>query len=233
LAQILVAPCLIGCDAFRQRVQHFQRAAQHSHAHLVEQRAKWLFMVKYPPRGIMMRRRNQLLVLFAFALLLPLGLHSDKKQKDSAKLGNLLVSLVTVKTPESIPARVGDPRREVNPRHGYYFVRAQLTFRNIGKRAICANVIPRLIAEYGLEYGDWEGSGLRAKITELIPGEDMAAEYTFQIKQGAKALELMLEAKDYSEGCTPKNPASLRPPSIREIFVQGRQVRFRLKDLSP
>lgn len=117
----------------------------------------------------------------------------------------------------------------VRPAEGQYFVAIRVRIRNVGKWALCATLRAKLKEEFGLEGRTIPGISLDApNISRLFPGEETEGSFTFMFKDGVRALELMLEPTEYSEGCR-----GGRGPEWPLRLIWTDKVRFVLKEISP
>lgn len=174
-----------------------------------------------------MRNKTHGLAILALSLFLTICLDADRKEKDkhSARVGNLVVTATAIETPEGLPKRIlgREVRLEKAP-SGHYFVVVRVRFKNVGKRAICADFLPRLKADFGLEYRQSFRPD-EPRVSELLPDQEVEGPFTFEVKEGAKPLELTLEPRSYNEGCRP--PGESRTSSGSGlVFFQRPRIRL-------
>jgi hypothetical protein len=131
-----------------------------------------------------------------------------------------------VTTPEESLAAGGEM---VRPAEGHYFVAVRVRIRNVGKWALCATLRAKLKEEFGLEDPTIIGITPAApNISRLLPGEETEGNCAFMLKNGVRALELMLEPTEYSEACRGGRESEW---PLRLIWTD--KVRFVLKEISP
>jgi len=115
--------------------------------------------------------------------------------KHSARFGDLLISATALEDIGPAPIQlVRDDRHRI-----HVFV----TFKNLGKQAICTQFTARLKASYGLSYN---ASGLFSqapRAEELLPNIESAGPYEFKVTPGAQPLELVLKPGRKKTGCGP------------------------------
>lgn len=145
-----------------------------------------------------------------------LGL-SPGKEKNSARSGDLQFWVTSVESPETMNG-VGLARPN-RPTTGHHFVVVHVKVKNLAKRAACAGFTARLKAEFGLEYRrvlgfDDEGP----HIHELLLAEETTGSYVFELKDGVKPLELIMEPRG-KQGCGQGN--SVFYPGTINISLEG------------
>jgi hypothetical protein len=112
--------------------------------------------------------------------------YAQGHRPDAQRIGDLLIEITGVDTPDTL----GLPS-------DHHWVQAKLTFRNMGRQAVCAVFLGSLKADSGPILRNAAMS-----ISELLPGEEIHRISAFFLKTGADPLELTLEAESYGrDGC--------------------------------
>jgi len=119
----------------------------------------------------------------------------DKSVEPRGRLGDLLVELTGVSTPN--PLLEGQGKFQAAPDR--YWVVAEFSFRNAGTRVVCASLTGSLSAEYGLVARTGLGNGVT--ISELLPGQEEKHHFIFDLKRGADPLEVTVEILTYGNQC--------------------------------
>jgi hypothetical protein len=145
---------------------------------------------------------------------------SAGKEKNSARSGDQEFWVTSFESPETVLGIVGTiPHR---PSTGHHFVVVHLKVKNLSKRAACAYFTARVKAEFGLEYRRdlifFEDEV--PHIHELLPGEETIGSYVFQVKDGVRPLELIMEPKG-KQGCGQGD--SVFYPATINISLEGVQ----------
>jgi len=142
---------------------------------------------------------------FGLVLAFASGVEADKNDKHSARFGDLLISATALEDIGPAPIQLArDDRHRI-----HVFV----TFKNLGKQAICTQFTARLKASYGLSYN---ASGLFSqapRAEELLPNIESAGPYEFEVTPGAQPLELVLKPGRKKTGCGPSARESAELPS--------------------
>jgi hypothetical protein len=96
-------------------------------------------------------------------------------------------------------------------RPGFHFVRITGTISNVGKHALCGLLSATLETTYNLEsLGTVTlGGSPMAGIHQLLPGEHLAAEFDFEVKDGVDPLRLVVKQDEKGQGCSRKEPLPL------------------------
>ncbi len=149
-----------------------------------------------------MRRESLTLarVIGVCFLLVCSGLEpSAGKEKNSARSGDLQFWITSVESPETVTGvGLARPNRATT---GHHFVVVHVKVKNLSKRAACAYFTARLKAEFGLEYRRVLAFDDEVPhIHELLLGEEAIGSYVFELKDGVKPLELIMEPRG-KQGC--------------------------------
>jgi hypothetical protein len=119
---------------------------------------------------------------------------SAKREKNSAWSGDLLFTVVSIESPQTVPNPLRHPPQQAIT--GHHFVVVHVRVKNLGKRAACAHFSARVKADFGLEYRrDLILEGESPSVSELLPGEETEGSYTFEVKDGVTPRELVMEPR--------------------------------------
>jgi hypothetical protein len=110
--------------------------------------------------------------------------YAQGHRPDAQRIGDLLIEITSVDTPDTL----GLPS-------DHRWVQAELTFRNMGRQAVCAVFLGSLKADSGLIVRNAAMS-----ISGLLPGQEIHRIFAFFLKTGADPLELTLETESYGRG---------------------------------
>jgi hypothetical protein len=146
--------------------------------------------------------------------------YGQSHRPDAQGIGDLLIELTGVDSPDTL----GLPS-------DHHWVQAELTFRNVGRQAVCAVFLGSLKADSSLIVRNAAMS-----ISELLPGEKIHRISAFFLKTGADPLELTLETESYGrDGCgsaLPRDAIKLAVFPIRGIAAPP-PVQANAPELSP
>jgi hypothetical protein len=130
----------------------------------------------------------------ALSLCPSFALSAAKKEKNSARTGDLLFTVASIESPETVPNPLGHRPQQAMAGHRFVVVRVRV--RNLGKSAACAEFIPRLKTDFGLEYRhELILEGEPPRVSELLPGEGTEGSYIFEVKDGVTPRELVMEPR--------------------------------------
>ena len=139
------------------------------------------------------------IAICALSLCPSFALSAAKKEKNSARTGDLLFTVASIELPETVPNPLG--HRPQQAMAGHQFVVVRVRVRNLGKSAACAEFIPRLKTDFGLEYRhELILEGEPPRVSELLPGEGTEGSYIFEVKDGVTPRELVMEPRG-KQGC--------------------------------
>ena len=133
--------------------------------------------------------RSPTISVLILCLLVPPRLGAGKP-KTSQRIGDLIITLVEVKEPES----------ERTPAD-HYSVEIRFKAENVGKQALCVAFGATLKATFGLEYRDYSFSPDALNVRELLPGDSTEGGYNFLLKTGSEPLQLVLKPTRKSQTC--------------------------------
>ncbi len=131
--------------------------------------------------------------------------YAQGHRPDGQRIGDLLIELTSIDTPDTL----GLPS-------DHHWVQAALTFRNVGREAVCAVFLGSLKADSSLIVRNAAMS-----ISELLPGMEIRRTSAFFVKTGADPLELTLETESYGrDGCG----SALPRDAIRSVVFPIRGI---------
>ena len=137
----------------------------------------------------------------------------------SQQLGDLKIRATGVRTVYTLH----HPKlRAQEASSGWHFIVVEVSAENVGERAVCSYLMPRLKAEPGLEYGPVLIGGPNwPNVHELLPGEQAKGGYAFEVKDGVRPLELILEHRGASQSCTRGERFLIFGPTTVRLALEG------------
>ncbi len=131
------------------------------------------------------------------------ALSAAKKEKNSARTGDLQFFVTSVESPETVLGRgLAVPNRPIT---GHHFVVVHVKVKNLSKRAACAYFTARLKADFAIVYRRDLNFDEGPHIHELLLGEETEGRYIFEVKDGVRPLELIMEPQG-KQGCGTERP---------------------------
>jgi len=117
------------------------------------------------------------------------------------------------------------PPEDQHSKPGFHFVHITGTVSNVGKHALCGLLFATLETTYNLEsFGRVTlGSAPQSGIHQLLPGEQLHAEFDFDVKDGVDPLRLVIKQNEKGQGCSRKEP----------LLLANRQVSFVVANIAP
>ena len=144
--------------------------------------------------------------------------YAQGNRPDTQRIGDLLIELTGIDTSDTL----GLPS-------DHHWVQAKLTFRNVGRQAVCAVFLGSLKADSSLIVRNAAMS-----ISELLPGEKIHRISAFFLKTGADPLELTLETESYGrDGCGSALPRNASRSVVFPIRVLLPPVQASAPELPP
>jgi hypothetical protein len=146
-----------------------------------------------------------------------LALSAARKEKNSARAGDLQFLVSSVEFPETVgPSGMARPNRATA---GYHFVVVHVKVKNMGKLAACAYFTARLKARFDIVYRRVLAFEEQVPhIHELLPGEEADGSYVFEVKDGVSPVELILGPMG-KQGCGGESPGFY--PGEVQIPLEG------------
>jgi hypothetical protein len=125
-------------------------------------------------------------------------------------MGELLIVAESVEDTDKLANRS-------DPRPGFHFVRITGAITNVGKHALCADVSATLETTFNLQsYATVYLAGrLTGRIYQLLPGEQVHADFEFDAKDGVQPLTLVVKQMGKRQGCSNKEPLPTANPQVR------------------
>jgi hypothetical protein len=121
---------------------------------------------------------------------------SNLKDTHSVRMGELRVDATSIEN--------GPANRRAGPPHRIFVVHVRV--QNVGKEFPCSSLKAYLVVEPFYEYAAWLLSEGRPSTYELLPGETVEGEYSFEIRDGVVPKELLLKAQESREARCVEHP---------------------------
>ena len=162
--------------------------------------------------------------LTALLLLLTLSASGQLSKAPSStrqqRLGELLIVPNGIETTHKLQIRP-----TYTPSPGWHYVRITATLKNVGPHALCTPIHATLKTTYDMEADamiDLDHKFDNYFVSQLLPGQELSAEFAFNVKDGVEPVALIVKQLEHRQGCGTTKPVRVTGPL---------QVRFPISEI--
>ena len=135
------------------------------------------------------------------------------------RIGELLIVPTGIET-----ARKLQMRPTYTPSPGWHYVRITATIKNVGPHALCTPIHATLKTTYDMEADAMISLDHKDNyfVSQLLPGQELSAEFAFNVKDGVEPVALIVKQLEHRQGCGTTKPVRVIGPL---------QVRFPVSEI--